>query len=1147
MPSAVPPATQIQSLFQPNGLFADRYRLDESSLQRVGASRWEALVYPRAAAVPHILRVHFLAEGGPVASLYWQTEARALRRISARRHRSLPRLVDAVLLPEQDLGVLLVEDTGRPLTPEHPGLAAVQQDPRRGLRLFVDLCEAVAALHHEDMIHRALTLYAVRAGNDLPSLSVDDFGMSALVRVLVRSGPVRELPDVPKEPLARAFLAPERLATLFGADVTRVEGFGCDVFSIGLFGALLFGIPLPDASPIFDGDGYQPERHRVWIDAVRAALAASALPRELSNLLAQMVDFWPAGRPASAIEVFATVLRLREGLASQFAHGSQSPVLHPYKVRFLSETIVRLHREGLARSTPEEPDFEEFAEIITRDLERGGMVWSPKGFLPWDSSPGKGRPEDAKIVLIGRVFSYFSEYLDTAQGRAQEQALQIKYVTYTSQLRSLADSPRRRHLPVIEALYNDPRSRAPLPPLADDPLWRDLVDDVRDERPTLASPVVEAARWLLLRHRAELHAQEFRFKRIDPQGVVLQETGNATTIDHDEEGRRFTTLLDQEQLILPMAKCFEALHERATEDSERLELEVLDRNGALTPFRLRFEQTVDDRTVRFESFEGAALLPSEGIVRPDPKRTAVVLRRGERAAEEASRRTSLASHLEAPRGAVLHSGRPVTTHLEKLDDETRALVGRMIDEEPLFVLQGPPGTGKTFVASNVVAELLEREPHARILVSAQSNAALDKLLEDVAEQLARRRLTERCIMLRHASEHAARKVSPDAKAYLLDNSVARLRETIVRSPTPNVDAAAMRLRREFVQLAGQGELDVELREALHRSANVVFATTAGAGAPAVVESGGFDVVVIEEAARGWITEVLIPLVQGERWILVGDHKQLPPFGLREIEATFRRDLEHRVTSSPPSAATQPFLRYFHHLMEAPKPTRRNETDPRHRIAVQRRMYPEIGELVSRAFYDGDLMHHTVTNRDHGVRAQILRDRRLVWIDTSGAGERAWEGLPRWTNETELRLLRALFEEIGALPAHRDHVQDVAVYSPYRKMIDAIDKKGRLPAEGLTSTVDAVQGRQAEVVVVSLVRNNGVEGARGGLGFLAEPERINVLMSRARRMLVLIGALDHFARFEVPHWKKIVEYFGEDRGRRVIQATALIDKRGRPLR
>lgn len=1148
MADVVSPTDKICSLFAIGGLFADRYRLDESSLRKVGATRWEAFVFPRASAVPQILRVHTLTEGGAVASLYWQTEARALRRIAARRHRSLPRLVDAILVPEQDLGILLVEDTGRPLNPHHPGLAAVQRDPSRALRLFIDLCEAVSALHQEDMIHRALTPNAVRAGEELTSLSVDDFGMSALVRVLARSGLARELPDVPSDPLSHAFLAPERLEVLFGSSSASVEGFACDVFGLGLFGAMLFGLPLPDATGIIEGAKYHSKRHRDWIEATRAALTSAPLPRELIRLLSQMLEFWPSGRPASAMEVFATVLRLREGLAAQFAHGSLSPISRPHKVRFLAETIIRLHREGLARSTPEDPDYEEYADIISRDLEQGQLVWSPNGYLPWDSSPGKGRPEDAKIVLIGRVFSYFSEYLDASQGKSNELALQIKYLTYTSQLRSLTNAPRRRNLSVIEALYYDPRSQGRLPPQADDPTWRELVDDVRDDRPTLASPVVEAARWLLARHKAANHVQEYRFKRIDPQGVVLQESGNsAAAILHEENAQRFITLLDQEHLVLPMARCFESIHERATEEGERAEFEVFDYQGKPTPFRLRYEQIIDDRTVRFDSFEGADQLPSEGIIRPDPKRDSRVRASQERALEELSRRTSLAAQLESPRGALLHRGRPVTKHIEKLDPETRSLVGRMLDEEPLFVLQGPPGTGKTFVASHVVAEFLEREPHARILVSAQSNAALDKLLEDIAEQFRARALDQRCIMLRHASEHAARKVSPAARRYLLDESVVRLREEIQKSRAPNADSASLKLRQELMQLARQQELDVELRGSLHRAANVVAATTAGAGSQVIVDSGGFDLVVIEEAARAWLTEVLVPMAQGERWILVGDHKQLPAHGIREVEATFMRDVEHRITVSPPSRSMQPFLRYFQHLMEAPKPTRRNEVDPRHRISVQRRMHPHIGEVVSRAFYDGNLKPHPSTQRLHHVRSPLLRDRTLVWIDTTSGSEHAWETPPRWTNDTELRLIKELFRIIGDVPAHSDGVQDVAVYSPYRKMVDTIEKKGNLPSEGLTATVDAVQGRQAEIVIVSLVRNNAVEGPRGGLGFLADPERINVLMSRARRMLVLIGSLGHFSRFDVPHWRAIVGYINEDRRRRIIDASNLLIKQGRGSR
>lgn len=1141
--------TRIRALFTNDGLFEGRYELDETTLRKIGATRVEARIFPRAAAVPHILRVHDLSDGAVVAAQYWQTEARALRRISAHRHRSLPRLIDTQMVPEHELGVVVVEDTGNALVPDHPGLPSIHRDRRRALRLFVDLCEATALLHREGMIHRTLTPLSVRTGDALDTLSVDEFGMSALIRVLVRRGlGESRTPDLPEDPMICAFYAPERLRVILGEPSRQAEGFPCDVFGLGLLGALLFGIPLPDAAGIVESGRYHGEKHLAWIENVQERIQAADLPRELRSLLCQTIEHWPAGRPASAIDVFLSVLRLREGLSAQFEHAGKTLLSRPYKLRFLSETIIRLHREGLACSTTEAPDYEEYADIIVRDLENGIMVWSTQGFTPWDSSPGSGRPGDAKIVLIGRMFAYFAEYLDTSIGQPESRALQIKYLIFRSQVRSLVDAPRRRRIPTVEALFFDPRAGVRRPPSAQDPSWSDIVIDIEDEQLTQASPLVGAARWLLGRQQAELHASEYRYKRVSRSDVILQEIGNATTIEHDEDATKFIALLDREHLINAMGTCFASLYERALEDGEHLEVEVLDPGGTATGFFLRYKECVDERSIRFELFEGHESLPPEGILRPDRGRAQVVRFRQERAVEELTARTSLISHLESPRSTVLHRGQQVSTALDQFDPETRTLVTRMLDEEPLFVLQGPPGTGKTFVASAVIAEYLQREPHARILVSAQSNAALDKLLEDVVTAINARKMWDVAFVLRHASEHAVRKVSIEAKPYLLDPSISSLCKTIRSASGRQTEAgtALQALRREYLKLVKDNQLDIELRDTALRAANVVFATTAGAGAAAVADSGGFDLVVIEEAAKGWLTEILIPLVQGERWILVGDHKQLPPHAINEIERTFSRDLEGRITQAPPSLSMKPFLRYFEHLMKAPRPMRRGDVDPRHTIWIQRRMHPTIGEIISQAFYD-DLLHpHPSTQRTHTVRSQWFRGRALVWIDTASLNDEAWESQPRWTNETELRVVQALFRDIGVVPDHRDGVQNVAVYSPYRKMVDALERRGRLPEGRLTATVDAVQGRQAEVVVVSLVRNNGAEGPLGGLGFLTEPERINVLMSRARRLLVLIGSLRQFSRFAIPHWQKITRYIQNSPGS-ILDARKLLNNTGRDRR
>jgi superfamily I DNA and/or RNA helicase len=79
------------------------------------------------------------------------------------------------------------------------------------------------------------------------------------------------------------------------------------------------------------------------------------------------------------------------------------------------------------------------------------------------------------------------------------------------------------------------------------------------------------------------------------------------------------------------------------------------------------------------------------------------------------------------------------------------------------------------------------------------------------------------------------------------------------------------------------------------------------------------------------------------------------------------------------------------------------------------------------------------------------------------------------------------------------------------------------------TVNGFQGREKEVVLVSLVRSND----RGEVGFLDEPRRFNVALTRARRKAVVVGDADTVARGDV--FRSFIRYV-EERGR-VVQPSA----------
>lgn len=75
---------------------------------------------------------------------------------------------------------------------------------------------------------------------------------------------------------------------------------------------------------------------------------------------------------------------------------------------------------------------------------------------------------------------------------------------------------------------------------------------------------------------------------------------------------------------------------------------------------------------------------------------------------------------------------------------------------------------------------------------------------------------------------------------------------------------------------------------------------------------------------------------------------------------------------------------------------------------------------------------------------------------------------------------------------------ITVLSPYTKQIQALRRK--LPSSIGCSTVDSFQGRESDVVIFSTVRSN----AEGDVGFLDDPRRLNVMWTRARLALIIVG-------------------------------------------
>ena len=276
-------------------------------------------------------------------------------------------------------------------------------------------------------------------------------------------------------------------------------------------------------------------------------------------------------------------------------------------------------------------------------------------------------------------------------------------------------------------------------------------------------------------------------------------------------------------------------------------------------------------------------------------------------------------------------------------------------------------------------------------------------------------------------------------------------------------------------------------------ANVVAATCVGLGGLRGAESVEFDLVIVDEASKATAPEMLIPLSRARRIVLVGDDRQLPPYieeGALDEEQLAERGLTAEELKTP----------LFKQLADA--------LPDENVVALthQHRMNPSIGALVSACFYEGQL---TSEPRERLGWLDQLVPRPVTWLSTSaipGCAERRAGPSSSVINELEVRVAAALLVACDDLASAAGTHPFVAALTGYAAQRDALEQRiarDRPRFKAITvecQTVDAFQGRQADVVLFSLTRSN--ESRK--LGFVRERPRLNVALSRARDTLILIG-------------------------------------------
>lgn len=430
---------------------------------------------------------------------------------------------------------------------------------------------------------------------------------------------------------------------------------------------------------------------------------------------------------------------------------------------------------------------------------------------------------------------------------------------------------------------------------------------------------------------------------------------------------------------------------------------------------------------------------------------------------------------------------------QHLNESQKNAVKAIVSNENLTIVHGPPGTGKTTTLLEGILQLTQQGE--KVLVSAPSNTAVDNIargliklnvnilrvgnttkvdetvfpyttegkLTDSKQQKEIKKLKIRAEELRKMANQYKRRFGKEE----------REQRNLLLKEVKNIRKEIRDLRNYF-------------EEILFDQAKVILGTPIGLND--FISSGQcFDTLVIDEAGQCMEPMAWVVFPHANKWVLAGDHLQLPPMVLSE-EAK-RKGFNTSILEYGFKNSTNVYF-----------------------LDTQYRMRKAIADFSSEYFYHGNLK--TASHLDNtGLH--------ISFFDTAGAGfeeEKGGDGVSL-LNQGELDVVQKIID------SEKLNKSNVAFISPYSGQVDLA--RSMYGKELVISTIDSFQGQEKEIIIISLVRSND----DNIIGFLSDYRRMNVALTRAKEQLFVIG--DSSTIGSDPFYAQFLEYMENNNAYRSV--------------
>ncbi|KAF3690737.1 Regulator of nonsense transcripts 1 [Channa argus] len=413
-------------------------------------------------------------------------------------------------------------------------------------------------------------------------------------------------------------------------------------------------------------------------------------------------------------------------------------------------------------------------------------------------------------------------------------------------------------------------------------------------------------------------------------------------------------------------------------------------------------------------------------------------------------------------------------------------------QRPLSLIQGPPGTGKTVTSATIVYHL-SRQGNGPVLVCAPSNIAVDQLTEKIDKTGLK--VVRLCAKSREAIESPVSFLALHNQISNMDSMPELQKLQQLKDETGELSSADEKRYRALKRTAE--------RELL-MNADVICCTCVGAGDPRLAKMQ-FRSILIDESTQATEPECMVPVVLGaKQLILVGDHCQLGPVVMckKAAKAGLSQSLFERL------------------VVLGIRPIR---------LQVQYRMHPALSAFPSNIFYEGSLQNG-VTAADRVKKGFDFQwpqpDKPMFFYVTQGQEEIASSGTS-YLNRTEAANVEKITTRLLKAGAKPDQIGIITPYEGQRSyLVQYMQFSGslhtKLYQQVEIASVDAFQGREKDFIILSCVRANEHQG----IGFLNDPRRLNVALTRAKYGVIIVG--NPKALSKQPLWNNLLNNYKEQK-------------------